>query len=100
MLQPGRADLIDYLWRLSTLQAASTDVRGRNLPAGAAAAAVSAGGREEHQSCDLPKEWLLRWPGRLRSLNERVFAVLAAPESPQLGLSSSASAIRLPGSSR
>ena len=99
VLQPGRADLIDYLWRLCRCRLPAPTFVAATFPRGTAAAAVSAGGREEHHSCDLPKEWMLRWRGRLRSLNERVFAVLAAPESPQLGLYSSASAI-LPGSSR
>ena len=99
MLQPGTGDLIDYLWRLSRCRLPAPTFVAATFPRGAAAAAVSAGGRKEHHSCDLPKEWMLRWRGRLSSLNERVFAVLDAPETPQLGLYSSAPAI-LPGSSR
>ena len=77
MLQPGRADLIDYLWRLCRYRLTAPTLVAATFLRDAAAAAVGAGGREEHHSCDIPKERMLRWRGRLRSLNERVFAVLA-----------------------
>ena len=82
VLQPGRADLIDYLWRLCRCRLPAPTLVAATFLRDAAAAAVGAGGREEHHSCDIPKEWMLRWRGRLISLNERVVAVLAAPESP------------------
>ena len=91
VLQPGRADLIDYLWRLCCCRLPAPTLVAATFLRDAAAAAVGAGGREEHHSCDIPKEWMLRWRGRLRSLNERVFAVLAAP----LSLRSSASPAQL-----